>query len=373
KWRWSTEHNLVKRALTMDTWDFDYVSADQPWLNFQITDDTHWGIFHGDNSGYYEAYLCLSRLYQHLGDDRDAQRWSQDAEQLRERTNALCWNGTFYRHRVPLDDFRVEGVDETTQLSLSNPMAINRGLTSGDQAQRLIDEYIRRGEDGHVFAPWFSIDPPYPDGCFGDPLLVGGAYINGGIFPLVGGELSRAAFAHGRERFAVDCLRRYSELIQKSGETYLWYFPDGRASSVEESTSPEATATDGWGSSAMLYALIEGLAGVTDADCGYRRLQLSPRWAAADIDTANVDVGYAASGRGVAYSYAADREGCRIELEGDATVVDLHLLLPAGRRLAGVEVNGQGVEARPAVVGESNYADANLTLDGSSVITAKFA
>ena len=35
-------------------------------------------------------------------------------------------------------------------------------------------------------------------------------------------------------------------------------------SSVEASTSPEAQPTDGWGSSAMLWALVSGLAGIED-------------------------------------------------------------------------------------------------------------
>ena len=62
-WRWSGEHQLGKPpALTMDTWDFDYVSDRQPWLNFAIGEDTHWGIFHGDNSGYFEAFSLVARL-----------------------------------------------------------------------------------------------------------------------------------------------------------------------------------------------------------------------------------------------------------------------------------------------------------------------
>lgn len=371
-WRWSQEHGLVKRALTMDTWDFDYVRADQPWLNFQITDETHWGIFHGDNSGYYEAYRCLARLYRHLSDEAAANRWEKEAAQLRQATNDLCWNGSFYAHRVPLDEFRIDGVDESTQLSLSNPMAINRGLASCEQAQAMLDEYIQRAQVGSSFAPWYSIDPPFPDGCFGDPLLVGGAYINGGIFPLVGGELARAAFANGRERLGVETLRRYADLIAATGETYLWYFPDGRPSSVEASTSPEATATDGWGSSAILFGLVEGLAGVTDVDACFRRIEISPRWAAAEIETARVHMAYAASGAGVGYVYEQGTDGCRCSLYADGATVHLHLLLPAGKDLVGMEIGGQRVECARTVVGESVYADADLTVDGQTIVELRF-
>jgi len=133
--------------------------------------------------------------------------------------------------------------------------------------------------------PSGSIDPPFPDGVFGDEKLRKGAYVNGGIMPLVGGELAKAAFDHGFEEYGVDILKRYYDLISSSGETYLWYFPDGSPSSAKTSTSPEATPTDGWGSSAMLYGFLEGLAGVEDRLRLFEKARLSPRWPAAGVET----------------------------------------------------------------------------------------
>jgi len=57
---------LVKRGYTIDTWDFDYTAGRHSWLNFQVNDDTYWGIMHGDNSGYYEAFNQMATLYAHL-------------------------------------------------------------------------------------------------------------------------------------------------------------------------------------------------------------------------------------------------------------------------------------------------------------------
>ena len=82
--------------------------------------------------------------------------------------------------------------------------------------------------------------------------------------PVVGGELALAALENGLETYGVSILRQYFEMIDTTGETYLWYFPDGTPSTVETSTSPDAEPTDGWGSSAMLMALMEGLAGIKD-------------------------------------------------------------------------------------------------------------
>ena len=367
-WRWSSEHRLVKRALTMDTWDFDHVSDRQPWLNFAIDDDTHWGIVHDDNSGYYEAFTLLARLRRHLGDDEIATGWQLRAEDLGRRANELCWNDRFYTHRVPLDDFRIDGVDEARQLSLSNPMAINRGLASSTQARILLDEYRRRGEETGAFAPWFSIDPPFPDGSFGDPLLVGGAYINGGIFPLVGGELARAAFEHGRETFGVQILRQYADLIRDTGETYLWYFPDGSPSTAEASTSPEAMATDGWGSSAMLFAFVEGLAGVVDEGRLFRRVRLAPRWPAAGVDEASVTIAYGASDAGVAYNYSLDEDEIRLQVTGSADVA-LHSMLPDDRYATALRLEGEALPFEMVRVGDTNYVDASFELAGRSNLT----
>jgi hypothetical protein len=209
-------------------------------------------------------------------------------------------------------------------------MAINRGLATHDQAVAILDEYQRRRRRGDSFAEWFSIDPPFPSGVFGDEKLVSGAYCNGGIMPLVGGELARAAFEHGRERYGLETLRQYRDMIIESGATYLWYFPDGSASTVETSTSPDAQPTDGWGSSAMLYAFVEGLCGIEDRASSFREVKISPRWILSGETEAWVRASYAASKAGFAYHWRHEEESrrIRIELEAVDASVDIHVLLP---------------------------------------------
>ena len=374
-WRWDDEHRLVKRPYTIDTWDFDYTAGRAPWLNFQVTDQTYWGIMHGDNSGLFEASVLLARMYEAAGNSEDAQRWERLAREIRERANSLLFNGRFYMHVHKLTPLTIEGVDEAEQLSLSNPMAINRGMATHEIAVAVLNEYIRRGDTSTAFAPWFSIDPPFPDGIFGDGKLVGGAYINGGIFPLVGGELARAAFEHGFERYGCDILRQYGRMIGESGEAYLWYFPDGTPSSVETSTSPEATSTDGWGSSAMLYALIEGLCGIEDRSHSYRHVRCAPRWAAAGEEKASVRVGYTASGAGFGYTYAHRPESRSIEmtLKADHAAVELHVLLPQACRAESVECDGRSVAFTTEVVQNSAYADFGIDLKQEAVVHIRYA
>ncbi|MBN2091998.1 hypothetical protein JW964_20440 [candidate division KSB1 bacterium] len=362
-WRWDSKHGLVKRAFTIDTWDFDFVATDQPWLNFQITDRTHWGVFHGDNSGYYEAFQLIAKLYERIKNSDRAGYWQKMAGQIQQRLNRLAWNGRFYTHRIPLDDFRFPGVDEAGQLSFSNPIAINRGVTTHEMAVAMLNEYKQRKKATNAFAEWFSIEPPFPAGSFGDSKLVRGAYINGGIFPLVGGELARAAFEHGDEAYGVAILAQYAQMIQERNATYLWYFPNGQPSTIETSTSPDATPTDGWGSSAMLYAFIEGLAGVVDVRCKFQQIRLSPRWAAAGISQALVQVGYGASGAGIRYDYHLDNEAIELNLEGSAQI-QLHLLLSPQQNVQRVTFNDKSIQFAQRYIENSRYLDANFRLDG---------
>jgi hypothetical protein len=367
-WRWDDGHGLVKRAYTIDTWDFAYTAGGHEWLQFQIDDDTFWGIMHGDQSGYHEAFRLMARL-----DPENAAAWDERAERLRDAANRVCWNGRFYTHFVKTTPVEIPGVDEADQLSLSNPMDVNRGLATHEMAVAILEEYRRRRETTDAFAEWFTIDPPFPDGAFGDEKLVGGAYVNGGVMPLVGGELARAAFAHGHEAYGADILRRYHDLVAESGETYLWYFPDGTPASIETSTSPEAQPTDGWGSSAMLWALVCGLAGVEDRSSRFERARLSPRWLAAGVEEAEVKVGYAASGASIEYAFARGPGGIRIDATADRADVAFHVLLPEGTEAAGVRVDGAEVPFENRRVERSPYVDFETKVAGTAGVDIGFA
>jgi hypothetical protein len=367
-WYWDAGCGLVKRPYTIDTWDFAYTAGRHEWLQFQITDDTYWGYMHGDLSGYYEAFGIMAALHARFGDGRTAHDWEQRAAALRAAMNETCWNGRFYTHFVKITPVTIEGMDEAAQLSLSNPMAINRGAADHAQAVSIVREYRRRAAEGRAFAEWFSIDPPFPDGIFGDARLVRGAYVNGGIMPLVGGELARAAFEHGFEEYGASILARYHALVSRTGEAYLWYFPDGRPSSVDTSTSPEAQPTDGWGSSAMAWALVEGLAGVVDRGRAFDAIRLSPRWEAAGVHEADVAVGYAASGASVSYRYTRGAGRIGLDIRTVGAQVGWHVLLPPGHRAARARCDGREAAVHTVYVESSPYADGSCPVQGQARI-----
>lgn len=223
--RWSAKHRLVKRAYTMDSWDFKHPAphiggggdhrilngADQPFF-----------LFHGDNSGLYAAYRRMAEMYRSLGDETAVQRHDALAAGLRQRANKLLWKTDIYAHMVPekpIRNLQQEVGDDDKRMSLSLPYSVNRGLPDHAQAVRVIDEYRRRGkaQAKTSFAEWWAMDPMYvgeqwQDGH--DAHQTVGEYMNGSISPLVAGELARAAFAHGREEYGADILRRLWDLSE---------------------------------------------------------------------------------------------------------------------------------------------------------------
>jgi hypothetical protein len=122
---------------------------------------------------------------------------------------------------------------------------------------------------------------------------------------------------------------------------------------------------DNWGAAAVVYALIEGLAGVVDRGVAYDEALVAPRWPAADRRAAAVAVAYAESGGYVAYRYRHDPEQKRIELElaGSGDRLHCHVLLPQGtERAEAVTCDGGAVPFEDVRVEGSAYAD--FALDG---------
>jgi hypothetical protein len=347
--RWDPNLRLVKRPFTIDTWDFQYgpttidpttgARAPRHWIDGQ----TVWGIFHGDNTGLAASLRLLAKIEQHVGNRQDAANRRAEASGVMARLNALSWNGHFFTHQVHLTPFSALGVDEARQLSLSNAIALNRGVLRAGQARAIVDEYYQRFlARGTAFAEWYSIDPPFPAGSFGMADGKGelpGEYVNGGLMPLVGGELARGAFRVGAERYGFDILSRYRFLIGDADASYLWYYPAGNPGKSGTETLP----SDGWGASAMLAALLEGAAGIEDQGARYQDVHLSPRWSATeDVSTARVVARYAASDGYVAYHWRRAAASLILDFTGSGTRATLRLLLPeAITQVALVTLDGQ--------------------------------
>jgi len=373
--RWDPWVQLVKRPFTIDTWDFEYgpttvdPNSGLPAPRHWIDEQTKWGIFHGDNTGLAEALNSLAEAEAHLGLYDAAYQHRSMAQGIMERLNNLSWNGRFYLHHFKLEPFDVPGVDENEQLSLSNAIALNRGVLSLVQRQAILNEYRSRlSRPGNIsFAEWWSIDPPFPDGSYGLGGKIGegqGQYVNGGIMPLVGGELSRGAFSSGMESYGFDILKRYTELVERVGGSYLWYYPTGGAGIGTLDTVPY----DGWGASAMFGGLLEGAAGVQERGIRMSNVTISPRWTAApeEINNAYIVARYGASDGYVAYQWARESNAISLEITGSGQQFQARILLPPELRNVEdlplrVTLNGQLVPLKLETVDTSHYVvvDAN--------------
>jgi hypothetical protein len=220
--RWSHKFGLLKRGYTIDSWDFqvdDHYAVKFPiGTDMMIDPDrTKFGVFFGDNTGYAHACLQLATMLRHAGRPSDAEAFEQRGSAILERLSALSWNGAFFTHRIEEDPdvHRDLGVDESTQIAMSNAYSVNRGISPEQCAAILrtyrdLSRHLPTGSPGE----WYSIYPPFERG-FG---AHSGRwqYMNGGVHAHAAGELARGAFEHGFERYGTSILQRIKGLAQKT-------------------------------------------------------------------------------------------------------------------------------------------------------------
>jgi hypothetical protein len=366
--RWSKEYQLVKRGYTIDTWDFQYLPftrdeyrrkyGDPSQAIMDVKDTTFMGIMHGDNSGMYAACRQLAAMYKGLGKEQMSNIWNKEAELYQARANTYLWNGKHYKHFMPVGQkppyikFDIEN-----QLSLSNPYDINRGLPDEKMSQSIIQSYLDLKEKtkDQSIAEWYSLYPDVKPDWAG---VEAGTYVNGGVLIVTAGELAKAAFQHGYEEYGADILRRLYAISKKSDNfLYACYRPDGRV---------DGGLPDNWAQAAVLSAMVEGLAGITDRSKLFEEAEIAPRWLAAGKDEASVTIAYGPSGKKVGYDYKHNPAAKTISVKarGDVSKYQFRILLPAGVAKAKLTVNGKALNSRIETIRNSVYivaADVSVT------------
>jgi hypothetical protein len=127
---------------------------------------------------------------------------------------------------------------------------------------------------------------------------------------------------------------------------------------------------DGWGAAAIVYALIEGLAGVVDTGVAFDRAEVSPRWLAAGENRAEVVVKYEASGGYAAYAWERQEGGHHLILTASASETIVRLPLADGEKPT-ITVNGAKIRHGIEHVGDSRYATFALTGKGVFEINSR--
>lgn len=369
--RWSREYQLVKRGYTIDTWDFQFLPftrqeysrrhGDPSQAIMDVKDTTYMGIMHGDNSGMYAACRQLAAMYKGLGNAALSNIWNKEAELFQARANTYLWNGKYYKHFLPVGEKpHYIKFDIENQLSLSNPYDINRGLPNEKMSQSIIQSYLdlKQKTAQQSVAEWFSLYPDVKPDWAG---VEAGTYVNGGVLIVTAGELAKAAFQHGYEEYGADILRRLFALSKKSdGILYACYRPDGRV---------DGGLPDNWAQAAVLSALVEGLAGITDKTKLFEEVEIAPRWLAAGKDEASVNIAYGESGKKVQYDYKHNTaaKSISVKAEGNASVYNFRILLPKGVTKVRATVNGKPASVSYEKLRESVYAVVQVSADKAEV------
>ncbi len=351
--RFDAEHGLVKRPFTIDTWDFTYDPTNNAKSaeDRRINPDTPMSIMHGDNSGVYQAMLQLAWFNRRLGREEKATEWESKAAVLRENMFKHLWNGNFFIHQLHLGH---DGADnlENVRLSLSNTYDINRGVTDTEQSRKIIEEYMRRRKTTDLFAEWFTVDPPY-ENFIG---YTAGEYVNGAVSPFTAGELAKAAFQNGYEEYGYDIIKRFMELVERDGTSYFLYFPD---SAPQADRGPSA-----WGAAALISAIDEGLAGIEDIGVCYDEIKFSPRFPVTEYKELRYLTGYECTETTVDLRYILKEDGMRYDLYSPKSTIHAHILLPKGKDVSALYVDGEKREFSVSCVGDSRYVDLLVESDG---------
>lgn len=335
--RWDARHLLVKRALTIDTWDFKYHGDKaQSFKNshetsdalFNIKSDTPMALMHGDNTGLYQACRQMELFYRHLKDGPNAKRWQDTADALGERIMGAFWNGAYFNHWRPIvDTDKLPGGESGMKcMTLSNVYNLSRGLLNIEQARRVVEAYeglIKELGEGHC-AEWVAAHPPWEPSFNG---IKPGEYVNGGILPLVAGELAKGAFRAGREDYGLSILDRLNELVERNprvanGDKHVFAQP-----TIPSALTPEGKPSNGvppaWGAAAVISAILEGLCGIRDEGCCYYKASLLSEIGRLPINQLYAVAHYPASNTyaAIAYNRHAETPEERFQFTGSGEVV----------------------------------------------------
>jgi hypothetical protein len=228
--RWSRRFQLLKRPYCIDSWDFqvdDEYTPEAPISPSMVVvpGKTKFGVFFGDNTGYYEACNQVSEMYETLGETDKAHKYRERGKAILENLIKVSWNGKFFTHFIDEDPTvkRNLGVDEKSQIAQGNMYSLNRGLPH-EMNVAIIKTYMQLKENLPIGSPgeWYAIYPPFEQG-FGDHNQKW-QYMNGGIAGHAIGELAKGAYENGYENYASDIMSRLYDLGKKyNNKIYFSY------------------------------------------------------------------------------------------------------------------------------------------------------
>jgi len=119
----------------------------------------------------------------------------------------------------------------------------------------------------------------------------------------------------------------------------------------------------------MLYAFIEGLAGIQDKDKLFRRVRICPKWIIAGVEKAEVCIDYKSSGARVKYEYRQTSDKLVISMNGSFEYLQLSLPVPENYIAGELEVNRKKRKYLTAVINKSPYLIVDADAAGECEVT----
>lgn len=379
--RYDEGTGLIKRGVSIDTWDWIYGQRGKDH-NRMLEDGSPLAIFHGDNTGFYQACIFLSEMYAAIDNGQKANEWADIAKDTKEKLMALAWNGDFFSHMVHIDPTVEELTDslwikdfegDKDRLSLSNTYALNRGILSQEEASKIIETYRNIRDypppsevykDSRYFAEWLTLYPSYRN--VSAIIYPPNDYVNGTISLFVAGELAKGAFNYGYTEYGNDILTRVRGLYEKDGTLHFLYRQNGDPYLPAGGGGPS-----GWSTAALFSATVEGYAGAFDLGNQFEKVRLSPTWSISDYDDVYTSISYGPSDKYLAYKASHNKEEKEIsyQLSGDSKEIDFQVLVPKGNIATKVLINDKEVDFKGMAIHDSIYAtfrmerESNLDID----------
>jgi hypothetical protein len=223
-----------------------------------------------------------------------------------------------------------------------NTLAVLYGLASDDQAAGIFAAAEARRKAFEISTVASSILPPYPSGFFRHPIVSDEfSYQNGGQWDWFAGRFVLAEFESGYSQMATEHLLQIAARVQRNGGLFEWYSRQG-----EGRGSQHYAGSAG----ALAAAVFKGLYGI---ELGSEGVSIHVRLGAAG---GSVRVEEPATDRWVSYVYEPDGRELSLDLQTNAAVKSIRLLLPEGARPGKATQDGEPVELDLVEHGEDRYA-----------------
>jgi len=130
---------------------------------------------------------------------------------------------------------------------------------------------------------------------------------------------------------------------------------------------------DNWGAAAVVYALIEGLAGFKDTGVAFDKAVLAPRWEAAGESEVEATAKYEASGGYLSYKYRKSNNSLLLTFTGSSNETEVRLLLPKGKSISALMVNDEEVDFDTETIESSTYGRFVIRQKGVFYVEARLA